>query len=170
MKSKQKHHETNEIAVIETKPSWSLPILTFLNNVVVKNTATPLKWLLSPNSFKWLCSNTRSSYKTMPQNAPRWKRRASRKRQKSAQRCVGGLQAHRPVRAKRREVERRMRMAWVATLWASVHSALWVGVLGWWRPMILHIHPAKSTSSTSARLMNVWPCKWISINCIITYF
>lgn len=108
------------------------------------------------------CSNTRGSHKTMPQNAPQWKGRASREQQKSAQRCLRGLQAYRPVRAERREVEQRIRMAWVTMLWASVHSALWVGVLGWWRPMVLHIHPAKSTSSTSARLMNVWPCKLTS--------
>lgn len=96
--------------------------------------------------------------KQCPQNALQRKGRASRERQKSVQRCFGGLQAYRPVRAKRREVEQRM--AWVAMVWASIHSALWVGVLGWWRPMVLHNHPAKSTSSTSARLMNVWPCKW----------
>lgn len=38
----------------------------------------------------------------------------------------------------------------------SVHSVPRVGVLGWLRPMVLHNQPAKSTSSTSDRLMNVW--------------
>lgn len=37
-----------------------------------------------------------------------------------------------------------------------VYSVPRVGVLGWLRPMVLHNHPAKSTSSTSDRLMNVW--------------
>lgn len=36
-----------------------------------------------------------------------------------------------------------------------VHSVPRVGVLGWLRPMVLHNQPAKSTSSTSDRLMNV---------------
>lgn len=38
----------------------------------------------------------------------------------------------------------------------SDHSVPRVGVLGWFRPMVLHNQPAKSTSSTSDRLMNVW--------------
>lgn len=36
------------------------------------------------------------------------------------------------------------------------HSVLRVGVLGCFRPIVLHSQPAKSTSSTSDRLMNVW--------------
>lgn len=36
-----------------------------------------------------------------------------------------------------------------------VHSAVRVGVLGWLSPMVLQSQPAKSTSSTSDRLMNV---------------
>lgn len=42
--------------------------------------------------------------------------------------------------------------------WTGVHSEVRVGVLGWFRLMVLHNQPAKSTSSTSARLINVWPC------------
>lgn len=38
------------------------------------------------------------------------------------------------------------------------HSVLRVGVLGCLSPMVLHNQPAKSTSSTSDRLMNVWLC------------
>lgn len=41
-------------------------------------------------------------------------------------------------------------------VWGSVYSVPRVGVLGWFRPMVRHSHPAKSTSSTSDRLMNVW--------------
>ena len=37
-----------------------------------------------------------------------------------------------------------------------VHSVLRVGVLGWLSSMVLHNQPAKSTSSTSDLLMNVW--------------
>lgn len=37
----------------------------------------------------------------------------------------------------------------------SGHSATRVGVLGWFRPMVLHNQPAKSTPSTSERLMKV---------------
>lgn len=51
----------------------------------------------------------------------------------------------------RTEVPRRGRAAW-----EPGHSAPRVGVLGWLRPMVLHNQPAKSTSSTSDRLMNVW--------------
>lgn len=40
--------------------------------------------------------------------------------------------------------------------WEPLHSVLRVGVLGWLRPIVLHNQPAKSTSSTSDRLMNVW--------------
>lgn len=40
--------------------------------------------------------------------------------------------------------------------WGLLHSVLRVGVLGWLRPIVLHNQPAKSTSSTSDRLMNVW--------------
>lgn len=36
------------------------------------------------------------------------------------------------------------------------HSVLRVGVLGCFRPIVLHSQPAKSTSSTSDRLINVW--------------
>lgn len=43
--------------------------------------------------------------------------------------------------------------------WGLLHSVLRVGVLGWLRPMVLHNQPAKSTSSTSDRLMNVWFCE-----------
>lgn len=43
--------------------------------------------------------------------------------------------------------------------WELLHSVLRVGVLGWLRPMVLHNQPAKSTSSTSDRLMNVWFCE-----------
>lgn len=39
--------------------------------------------------------------------------------------------------------------------WGPVYSVPRVGVLGWLRPMVLHNQPAKSTSSTSDRLMNV---------------
>lgn len=63
----------------------------------------------------------------MPQNAPQWKGRASGERQKSAQRCVGGLQAYRPVRAERREVERRMRWhGWLRCEPAFIQRYEWV--------------------------------------------
>lgn len=76
---------------------------TFLNNLVVKNTATLLQWLLLPYSFKWLTVPTPAPLKKQcPQNALQRKGRASRERQKSAQQCVGGLQAYRPVRAEER--------------------------------------------------------------------
>lgn len=39
--------------------------------------------------------------------------------------------------------------------WGPPHSVPRVGVLGWLRPIVLHNQPAKSTSSTSDRLMNV---------------
>lgn len=37
-----------------------------------------------------------------------------------------------------------------------VQSAIRVGVLGCFSPMVLQSQPAKSTSSTSDRLINVW--------------
>lgn len=37
----------------------------------------------------------------------------------------------------------------------SSHSVTRVGVLGWFRVIVLHSQPAKSTPSTSDRLMNV---------------
>lgn len=43
----------------------------------------------------------------------------------------------------------------VSEQWGLPHSVLRVGVLGWLRPMVLHNQPAKSTSSTSDRLINV---------------
>lgn len=36
------------------------------------------------------------------------------------------------------------------------HTAVRVGVLGWFRRSVLHSQPAKSTSSTSDRLMKPW--------------
>lgn len=39
------------------------------------------------------------------------------------------------------------------------HTAARVGVLGWFSRSVLHNQPAKSTSSTSDRLMKVWLCK-----------
>ena len=42
---------------------------------------------------------------------------------------------------------------------AGVQSAARVGVLGWFSPMVLQSQPAKSTSSTSDRLIYVWLCK-----------
>lgn len=36
------------------------------------------------------------------------------------------------------------------------HTAVRVGVLGWFSRSVLHNQPAKSTSSTSDRLMKVW--------------
>lgn len=39
------------------------------------------------------------------------------------------------------------------------HTAVRVGVLGWFRRSVLHNQPAKSTSSPSDRLMKAWFCK-----------
>lgn len=43
----------------------------------------------------------------------------------------------------------------VSGQWGPFYSVPRVGVLGWLRPMVLHNQPAKSTSSTSDRLINV---------------
>ena len=41
---------------------------------------------------------------------------------------------------------------------AAPQSVVRVGVLGWLNPIVLQSQPAKSTSSTSDRFINVWFC------------
>lgn len=47
-------------------------------------------------------------------------------------------------------------------------SVVRVGVLGWFSSIVLQSHPAKSTSSASDRLINVWFWKSTNINNTVT--
>lgn len=58
----------------------------------------------------------------------------------------------------------------VSGQWGPVHSVPRVGVLGWLRPMVLHNQPAKSTSSTSDLLMNVWLWKKTKRKTIVVFY
>lgn len=158
-----KNHSKNMHYTVYTQCSNAIPE-TFLNNCseILNMLLIQGKTCLNLNSIKWTVvpMTNMTFHRPVPAESPvatieqvrrdKGKWVGLTRLNKQGKRTRG-------VKRKRREGEGNGVRGWT-----GVQSEVRVGVLGWFRPMVLHNQPAKSTSSTSARLINVWPCnsKW----------